>query len=140
MFASSITKQIEIEDGVEKGTVTIRKLSARSLDKAREARQLAVMGVATKFGPELMKSFREAAAEKREAAPEGVGAPTVDARYGEFDRTLVLTQGVASWTFIVPLTAGLEDLDEGAAELLFHEIIDLSYPAKAAAEQIENNA
>jgi len=138
MFASKITKQIEVEDGAEKGTVTIRKLSARSLDKAREARQLAAASVATKFGPELMKSFREAAAEKREAAP-AAAEPAVDARYGEFDRTLVLTQGVASWTFIVPLAAGLEDLDEGAAELLFHAIIDLSYPARAAAEQIEKN-
>lgn len=117
-------------DGETPGIVTIRKLSARSLEKAKEARQISVVQLSTKLGPDVMKLYRDT----REERPlEAVVDPAVQ-RYGQYDRDTVLTQGVESWTFDIPKEEGLIDLDEPAAELLFHEIIDLSDPPKAVVE------
>jgi len=130
MFASRTKKQIAVSDEDVEGTVTIRKLSARSLEKAREAKQLSVVQLSTKFGPDIMKMYREAAKERGEVVPTD---PNV-IRYAQYERELVLTQGVESWTFPEKLEEGLADLDESTAELLFREIIDLSDPAKEEEE------
>jgi hypothetical protein len=135
MFASRIKKQIEIGEGDEKGTVTIRKLSARSLDKAREARQIGAAALTSRLGSDLIKAFRETAQDQEKlAAPTGV-----EAHYSAYDRATVLTQGVEHWTFKESLKEGLEDLDEAAAELLFRAIVDLSDPPKTEVERVEKN-
>ncbi len=136
MFASRTKKQITVGEGAESGVVTIRKLSARSLEKAREARQAVAAKMTSTFGPDMIKAFRDAAKDpERAAAPQDPR----EVKYGEYDRATVLTQGVESWTFKEPLIEGLEDLDEPTAELLFHEIVDLSDPPKEEREEREKN-
>jgi len=139
MFASQVKKQVTVGSGPDAIVVTIRKLSARSLDKAREQRQITGAETIARFGPDMVKAFREAA---RDRTPEQIrsAAEAPDARYGEFDRDLVLTQGIESWTASVPLKDGLADLDEETAEFLFHEIVDLSAPPKAVVEEAAKNA
>jgi len=139
MFASRVTKQIEIKDGADKGFVTIRKLSAKSLEKAREARQMAAAALTSKFGADLIRAFRETNKEEREAQVVEVAVVDPNARYAEFDRDTVLTQGVVSWTFKDSLREGLADLDEPTAELLFHAIVDLSAPSTEEAAKVEKN-
>jgi hypothetical protein len=137
MFASRTKKQIQVGAGEEAGTVTIRKLSAKSLDKARMARQSVAAALTSQFGADLIRAFRETAAMKPQEVP-GVEDP--EARYAQYDRETVLLQGIESWTFKEALTAGIPDLDEESSELLFREIVDLSDPLKAEAERVEKNA
>jgi len=140
MFASRVKKTIEVNDGTDKGSVVIRKLSARSLERAREARQMSAAKLTTSFGPDMIKAFRET---NKEVAAAPVVAGSKEARettYASYDRDTVLTQGVESWTFKENLVDGLNDLDEPIAEMLFHAIIDLSDPPKAEVEKLEKNA
>lgn len=141
VFASRTKRQIEVGEGDEKGIVTIRKLSARSLEKAREARQLAVVKTAQQFGPEMIKVFRDAAAAAPASPPTAPvpAAQTAEAKYSDYDEFLILTQGVESWTFDIPVAKGLEDLDETTAQLLFRAIVDLSHVGKEEAEKKEKN-
>jgi len=129
MFASQVTKEIQIDNG----TVRIRKLSARSLEKASEARQTSAALLTRSFGGEVLKALRDdsAVAEAQKAK--------VANRYGSYDRHTVLTQGIMSWSFAEKLEAGIEDLDEEAAETLSHAILDLSLPTPAAVEEATKN-
>jgi hypothetical protein len=132
MFAASVKKQVPVDDGRDKGVVTIRKLSARSLDKAREARQIAAAALTSKFDPNILKVYRETGRQPDSDAP-------VD-KYAAYDRDAVLQAGIDSWTFDVSIEEGLKDIDEPTAELLFHEIIDLSDPTGASLAQAEKKA
>lgn len=125
MFASKVTSQVVFPDGA----VNIRKLSARSLEKASEARQISVSQLSRSMGPELMKAF---ATDDSDKPSKPKVEPTLDqqrkARYAVYDRQLVLQAGVVSWTYETKLSEGLEDLDEEAATTLHEAILDLSLP------------
>ena len=128
MFTKNVTKVVDMTDGETTGQVTIRKLSARSLDKAREARQIAAAQLTAKMGPEMISAFRDASKDKGEK-PVVSAEDNPDVRYQVYERAHILSAGVTSWTFEVDLKEGIEDLDEESAEFLFREIIDLSDPA-----------
>lgn len=135
MFASRITKDVEAHDGDTLVTVTIQKLSGRSLRKAQEAAQAAAllsMRAASKDMLQVWNSKEvEAAADKlaeqrkREAADPKARAK---ARYAAYDRDAILLAGIVRWTANKPVAEGLEDLDEETSQKLHEAILDLSLP------------
>jgi len=144
MFAKNITKTVDILDDDGKkvvGTVTIRKLSARSLDKAREQRQIAAAQLTSKMGPDMVKAFRDVAKE-REAEAETAASSEVpeidpDTRYASYDRDHILRAGITSWSFDEKLEDGIDDLDEPSAGMLYKEIVDLSDPPPSVTQVVE---
>jgi len=128
MFASRTKKVVIIEDV----QVTIQKLSARSLDNASEARQIAVGKVTRQLGSEIMRTLRELPDRVPEKEP--TAEEKQKARFTSYDRDYVLTAGIASWTATHPdglplsLTDGIPDLEESAATMLFESILELSLP------------
>ena len=142
MFASQITKEVVL-DGDER--VTVRKLSALTLDRARAARQADQAKTLRNYGGELLKAIRS---ESLDDVAEAVAARRADpaarrkAHYDEFDRETVLNAGIVSWTAdrkVNPESIG--DLDEPSAQKLHEEIVDLSNPFDAdAAREAEGKS
>jgi ribosome recycling factor len=125
MFASKIQKQVTFDDG----SVTIRKLSAKSLEKAAEQRQIAVAQFTSQMGAEIMKMWTTK--DKDAVAAPAAEVPIEEqrkARYGLYDRFSVLKAGVVSWSYPEKIHDGIEDLDEDAVQKLHEEILDLSLP------------
>jgi hypothetical protein len=124
MFASQTKSTVAIGDVV----VTIRKLSARSLDKASEARQATAAAVARGFGADMIQALK--VTEPAPLAPVVLTlAEQIKARYTSYDRASTLRAGIASWTAPQPLEEGIADLDEESAQKLHEAILDLSLPA-----------
>src|SRR3990172_82221 len=109
MFASKTTKTVEVGPN----SVVIRKLAAIQLERASDVRQAKLAGNMARIGPEMMRSFTSdpEARAKAEKNP--------DARYQTYDRAVVLSLGILSWSG--PDVAGkptdvtIDDLDEEAA-------------------------
>ena len=128
MFASEVRKDIEV--GPER--VTIRKLSARSLEKARDAKNAGMAASLKAMGGDVVKAMRP---ENVELLQEELRARRENpeqarrARYEQFDRAMILTMGVHSWTAQRKLDSdALEDLDEETSRVLHEAILDLSLP------------
>ena len=134
MFASRVTKDVQVEDAV----VTIQKLSGRSLDRAKDARSAAQLGslrAASRDLLQVMKSDQvEAAAEKlaaQRAKEQADPKAKAQARFEAYDREHVLLAGIVRWSceaavHLSPESIG--DLDEQAAQQLHEEILTLSLP------------
>lgn len=140
MFASETRRDVAIEAEMGTVMVTIRKLSARSLDLAAEQRQVVIARTSKNFGPEWMKAFRDESAareeeEKRKPTPE----EEREAIYAAYDRDYVLLQGIVRWSNASKEYSkeAIEDLDEETATKLYREIIDLSKPTREAKESAE---
>src|SRR4029450_4560149 len=126
IFASYVTRTVALPFD-EPHTVTIQKLSGKALAAARQAQVAASMDFVKAMG---------GAASGRELAPLGrpdtiaaevEKAQTDPAR--QYDRPMVLAKGVTAWTYPEsPTPALLDDLDEQAADFLFHAILDLTLP------------
>jgi len=139
MFASQVTKAVQVGD-VE---VVIRKLSGRSLDKARDAKQIASATQIRAFGGDVLKALRD---DTVTLAVESLRSKAEDAEakrkaiYASVDRDTVLTQGIVSWNASRKLTPeAIADLDEDSANALHEAIMDLSLPPKDVVEAIEGN-
>ena len=137
MFAKQIQKEVVVGEEI----VVIRKLSGRSLQKARDEQRSAQVQNVREIGPEMIKAFRaEKAEEKTDPAPfEIVVQPTTEelekarkASFSEYDRVVVLNSGIVSWTAkdqgkAVPVNAEtIDELDEVISNLLHEEILDIS--------------
>jgi len=150
MFTSRTRKDVKVEVGPEQyEVVTIRKISGVSLDKAAEAHRIDVINIVKGYGAELLGFSRAKAAEKAEELPapkpvEPVVEPELtpeqkeaqlktrrEARYGEYDRQLVLQAGIVSWSDkdAKVNAESIADLDDAISKLLCREILDLSLPA-----------
>jgi hypothetical protein len=148
MFASRTQKDVEVKVGDTVETVTLRKLSGVSLDKAEVARRMEVIQTVRSFGTELFAAMGErkaqveadaavapapAPAPKPEPTPEEKAAKLKamqEVRYNEYDRQLVLQAGIVRWTapeIVNP--ANIADLDEGVSVKLHREILDISLPS-----------
>jgi len=134
MFASKTTKTVEVGPN----SVVIRKLAAIQLERASDVRQAKLAENMARIGPEMMRSFTSdpEARAKAEKNP--------DARYQTYDRAVVLSLGILSWSG--PDVAGkptdvtIDDLDEEAADLIHRAIVDLSAPpVKVVEEQAKND-
>jgi hypothetical protein len=143
MFASRVTRDVEVEgEGGAAVFVTVQKLSARSLEKAREAKsaaQLASLRAASKDMLQVWRSaeVEEAAKRLAEKRAQEVADPKAraKARYDAHDREHVLLAGVVRWTAKAPngepipvAPEHLLDLDEATAQTLHEAILDLSLP------------
>ena len=137
MFASRVTKDVDVEDGESVTKVTIQKLSARSLEKAREVKSAAQLTAMRPASKDMWEGLRSAEVEKlagelaekrsKEAADPKARAKV---RYDAHDQAHILRAGIVRWTSTVPLDEkALEDLDEATAEKLHEAILDLSLPA-----------
>jgi hypothetical protein len=125
IFASYVTRTVPLPFD-EPHTVTIQKLSGKALQAARQAQVTASMAFVkamggAAFGRELADVGAEAVAaevDRRQADP---------AR--QYDRPTVLAKGVKAWTYSEAVTpAALDDLDDQAADFLFHAILELTLP------------
>lgn len=119
----------------------IRKLSWRTLRRAREARQMDHAQVMRAYGGDVLKGLRGdtlAAAEKQLRDEKEDPEAKRQARYDAHDMGVVLGIGVASVPRAGELAKNIEELDEEEADTLHKAILDLSLPAldpvKAAAE------
>ena len=140
MFASDIRSTIQVGN-VE---VVVKKLSKRSLDKAREAKSIATALQLKAFGGDLLKALREdtvaEAVESLRAKQNGPEARKA-AFLATFDFEHVLNAGIVSWNAARKLDpAAIADLDEDSASTIFHAILDLSIPPSEAVEADEGNA
>lgn len=135
LFASQVTKDIVRGED----TITIRKLSGKSLQKAREGRSMDQTSYLRHLGAELFRVLRsealDEAAKKLEAMKE---AKTPEerrkARYGEYDRDLVLNAGILRWSCGDLTPDRVADLPEEDAQALHEAILDLSLPPLDASE------
>ena len=138
MFASRITAVVLVGPVEDENSVTVRKLSHNSLEKAGQARQISAGQSSRALGPELLEALR-----KDYVAPK----PEVDlvaaakARYSSYDRGAVLNAGIVSWTFLEKVgPAMIEDIDEESAEKLHQAILDLSLPPLDPVKILEEQA
>jgi hypothetical protein len=133
MFVDQVKSTVQVGDVV----VTIRKLSARSLDSARQAKSMESMAQIRALGGDIFKAMREAENHRERIAADPNAQ--AEARYSSYDREAVIRSGVESWTDPRTVDKGLETMDEETAELLSRAILDLSLPPidKAAQEAAE---
>jgi len=136
MFASRVTKEVEVDDGESLVKVTIQKLSARALDKAREAKSIAQLTAMRPASKDMWQGMRSAemdrlADELKEKRANEAADPKARARarYDLHDREHVLQAGIVRWTSVTLLSEkALDDLDEATAQKLHEAILDLSLP------------
>jgi hypothetical protein len=134
MLANRSTKVVELDPPGGPVTVVIRKLSARSLDSAREADTERALRHARAMGPDMMQAFRAAAAAQTD------GAPAHANRYAGLDRDTVLLAGIEKWDGdpvkgCTP-AQGIAELEPEYADRLFREIVDFSVPTADEAEAL----
>jgi hypothetical protein len=147
IFAKQYQKEVQVGDE----TVVVRKLSGRSLDKARAARRTDQVQGIRELGAELIKAFREGKeAAGIEPAPVAEPVEPVEltpeekakarkAAFDDYDKYVVLQGGVVSWTAKidgkpVPVNAeSIEGLDAETVTVLFEAIMDMSLPIDAEA-------
>jgi hypothetical protein len=148
MFARETLKDVEVKGSDENSPeiVTVRKLSGKTLQKARDAKRGEQVSNMREMGAEMIRAFREerekaAVSTKQDALPIPVKEPTLDelqkarkASFSEYDRDQVLVAGIAKWTPTIPVNPeNIAELDEETANLLHEEILDLSVaPANLA--------
>jgi hypothetical protein len=127
-FVKNDSKEITVPGG----SITIRKLSGRSLDRARQARQIEVaQSMAGMTEQNIRGLFGTPEARRLEAAKESGKKPSFDdarkARYAQYDRGVVLVAGILRWSFsdTVP-TDPLDAVDDETAQTTHEAIIDFS--------------
>ncbi len=138
MFASKITKDVVViaEQGAEE-RVTIRKLSAIILGRARDARQASQAKTLRNYGGELLLAIRQGTLDevaKKQAEAQAIEAKRTS-RYDDYDPETTLNAGIVSWTVGKVTPEAIADLDEPTAKILHEAIIDLSVPFDPEAEQ-----
>jgi hypothetical protein len=139
MFATK-RKDVQIDGGEDLGlvTVTLRKLSGSSLEKAAMQRGIAQAAYFRSLGAPFMvdmqspalQAAREILAEEK-ANEKKDPAALRRARYSNYDRESVLIAGIERWTCedkfkLSPKSIAL--LEDAEAQKLHEEILDFSLP------------
>jgi len=109
-------------------TVTIQKLAGRHVELARQEQQFASMAYVKRVGG--IAEFRKelATVGDADAVAEQVQAVARDPAR-RYARSVVLEKGIKAWSYDDPPTPEtIADLDEPAADWLFHAILDLTFP------------
>ena len=121
----------------------IRKLSWKSLDKARMNKTLDQAQAIRAYGGDVVKGLRsEAMDEAAKAYAEKKGQQTEaekkEEHYNSFDRGSILIAGVERCSEVTggdkELREYIDELDDETAEVLHREIVDLSVKKKGEAE------
>jgi hypothetical protein len=138
MFASKITKTLEVmDDAGQPVSVTIRKLSRRSLEAASQARQSNVARVAREMGAEMVRAYQDREAAKDEATKV---LDPAEARFTAYDVETTLVNGIMEWSAPVSVPEGVADLDEETSDTLFKAIITLSVPTPEERAEVEGKS
>jgi hypothetical protein len=125
IFASYVTRTVAIPFD-EPHTVTIQKLTAKSLAAARQATVAASMELVKAIGGQAIG--RELADLGSAAVADQVEQVQADP-LRRYDRSTVLAKGITSWTYSEPLTPErLDDLTDEAADFLARAILTLTLP------------
>jgi len=123
IFASYVTRIVPLPFD-EPHEVTIQKLSGKALQAARQAQIAASMDFVKAIGGAAFGRELAAVGESAALVAEAQADPT-----RQYDRPTILAKGVKAWTYPEPPSpAQLDDLDEQAADFLFHAILDLTLP------------
>jgi hypothetical protein len=139
MFAGA-QKTVAIEDEkLGRIDVTIRKLSWKSLKKARQAKTIDGANELRAFGGEIVRAFTGAAKSDVEAALKAVDEiesrerakktpeQLRQERYDAHDPEVTLVAGVVGWTAEREFRASeVDNLDDQTAKTLHEEIVDYS--------------
>ena len=124
MLTGKITKRIEIPHEPNEW-LTIRMLSGKKIEEAREACERQVYTKLRALGPEALAAVRNA---NREEASNALAADPLAA----YDLDIVLRSGVIGWSYDEPFApAKTEELDEVTRRWAAREFIALSVPAEA---------
>jgi hypothetical protein len=125
MFASQTTTTIAMPDG--SGSITIRKLTGKEFEAAQQAAIDVMAG-----GGRRVRGFSATMRRLLEKDPTVTEAETkaalADPLTG-FDRFAVIAAGLTAWTHGRELKAGIDDLDDEAAEFIGREILRLTKPS-----------
>lgn len=124
-LVSNITKTVMIEE--EGISVTIRKLNHTQLRKAARARQSEGVGFMRELGGELLKALREADTEKIKNIQNAQEADITN-----YDRDVLLKEGIVNWDYDAELPEGTDALDEATAKFLAEQVFEFSRPANKA--------
>jgi hypothetical protein len=149
IFASRTTKTIPIPFDPPH-TVTIMKLTGRTLAKADREADFAAQEYVTRMGGAAFRQqLEEATKNTADAAIKAAQRNPLNA----FDRTVLLHGGVKAWTYVeddgtpIPVTpATIDDLDPEAGDFFAEQILRLTKPSlflsydEAAADQKEAQA
>ena len=109
-------------------TVTIQKLAGRHVEQARQEQMVASMAYVKRVGG--IAEFRKelATVGDGDAVARQVAAVQRDPAR-QYARSVVLEKGITAWTYDPPPTPEtIADLDDQAADWLFHAILDLTFP------------
>lgn len=99
----------------------LKRLNAKKLGKAREAKTLSAMELMKAAGPEFMAQARAAASET--AAQRAATSDPLDS----FDAWKLCEYGIKGWSYDAEVTvANIEDLDETTLHWASREILRLS--------------
>jgi hypothetical protein len=130
MFVGKVEKEITVGDG----TLTIRKLSAKKLQKARDARSLAqAEGLKVMGGDVLKAMFRSDEAKALSAErPKLTPEEERKAFCAAHDRGVILTLGIVSWSWGPLPDDPLDFVDDETADEIHRTILDYAVPPKAA--------
>jgi hypothetical protein len=128
----------EVETGGE--TFTIRKLSWKSLARAKQASQVEAASNMKQLGAELLKAMQSSAADQARASIEAKKADPEERRkahYGQYDMGAILTAGVVRRGDTSIKLGETDDLDKPTADALFGAIVDLSDPLPEVEAEVQ---
>ena len=120
-LVSNITDTVEVPgEGVK---VVIRMLSHKQLKEAAKVRQSEGVGFMRELGGELLKALKDADTDKIKQLEDAQAA-----NINNYDRDVLLKQGIVSWEYDAKLPAGTDELDEPTAKFLAEKIFAMSRP------------
>lgn len=148
MFTRNVTDEKTVVEGGKEYVVRFRKVSHRSLQKARDVHEIQQIENTKKFPPEQVAEWKaeaqrraaEEEARRDKGLPDEPKKPVKPEDYykGAYDQEVILTAGLMDWqlkdnaeergTFSDP--KDVEDLGKEAAHDLFIAICTLSDPQK----------
>lgn len=133
IFSSQVTDVLTVPDG--SGTITIRKLAPRHLERAAKAQQAASMAdLRAMGGAQFLQEFNalSPADRQRAARPDPLTL---------FDSLTILAAGVTAWSYDAPVDeAHLADLDAETSDWLVRAILRLTKPSLFVSAADEDEA
>lgn len=126
-FANAVTKTIPFP-GSEVDTVTIKKLSWRSLEAAEAENQRKGIALAKEIGPGGLLAELNGQGGEQAVRDKVASNPML-----KYDRSTLLEKGIVGWTISQkPTPEEIAELDEDTAKWLATEIYELSRPKSGA--------
>lgn len=116
----NITKSVDIP-GETGEAATIRKLNHKILKTAAKARQSEGVGFMREVGGELLKALKDEDEDKLKKIQD-----KQESNVNNYDRDILLKEGIVAWTYEGKLPQDTDDLDENTAKFLAEQILEFS--------------